>query len=137
MKRKGYFLLLALLCASALQAQFRRGDVNGDLNVDVADISTILDGEAGAKIENIELLDWGNVVRDHTVTTAAEHGEDGTYNLAVLIANQSAAKSQMGVYHRGQDRVEFVQNKKYSAKSGDFLRFLLYLCHVIDDFCLS
>jgi hypothetical protein len=29
----------------------------------------------------------------HTVTTAAEHGEDGTYNLAVLIANQSAAKS--------------------------------------------
>ena len=29
----------------------------------------------------------------HTVTTAAEHGEDGPYNLAVLIANQSAAKS--------------------------------------------
>lgn|GEM_PF-5764082 len=29
----------------------------------------------------------------HTVTTAAEHGEDGTYDLAVLIANQSAAKS--------------------------------------------
>ena len=26
-------------------------------------------------------------------TTAAEHGEDGTYDLAVLIANQSAAKS--------------------------------------------
>lgn len=65
MKRKRNFLLLAaLLCASALQAQFRRGDVNGDLNVDVADISTILDGEAGAKIENIELLDWGNVVRE-------------------------------------------------------------------------
>jgi len=48
MKRKGYFLLLAaLLCASALQAQFRRGDVNGDLNVDVADISTILSIMAG------------------------------------------------------------------------------------------
>ena len=31
-----------------------------------------------------------------------------------------------------------VQNEKYSAKSADFLRFLLYLCHVIDDFaCLD
>ena len=29
----------------------------------------------------------------HTVASAAEHGEDGPYNLAVLIANQSAAKS--------------------------------------------
>ena len=28
--------------------------------------------------------------------------------------------------------------EKYSAKSSDFLRFLLYLCHVIDDFaCLD
>jgi len=27
--------------------------------------------------------------------------------------------------------------KKYSAKSGDFLRFLLYLCHVIDDFAIK
>ena len=35
------------------------------------------------------------------------------------------------------NRVEFVQNEKYSAQSGDFLRFLLYICHVIDDFCLS
>ena len=34
--------------------------------------------------------------------------------------------------------VEFVQNEKYSAKSADFFRFLLYLCHVIDDFaCLD
>ena len=58
--------------------------------------------------------------------------------LAILIACQRATKSQMGVYHRGLDRVEFVQNKKYSAKSADFLRFLLYLCHVIDDFaCLD
>ena len=59
----------------------------------------------------------------HTVTTAAEHGEDGPYNLAILITCQRATKSQMGVYHRGQDRVEFVQNKKYSAKSGDFSDF--------------
>jgi|GEM_PF-4928143 len=33
---------------------------------------------------------------------------------------------------------KFVQNEKYSAKSADFFRFLLYLCHVIDDFaCLD
>ena len=37
-----------------------------------------------------------------------------------------------------ENRVEFVQNEKYSAKSGYFLRFLLYLCHVMDDFaCLD
>jgi len=29
----------------------------------------------------------------HTVAATAEHGKDRTYNLAVLIANQSAAKS--------------------------------------------
>ena len=70
----------------------------------------------------------------HTVATAAENGEDGPYNLAVLIACQRTAKPQMGVDHRGQNRVEFVQNEKYSAKSGDFLRFYAYLCHIIDDF---
>ena len=48
----------------------------------------------------------------HTVAPAAEHGEDGTYNLAVLVAYKRAAKSQMGIYHRGQNRVEFVQNEK-------------------------
>ena len=48
------------------------------------------------------------------------------------------AKSQMGVDYRGQNMVKFVQNEKYSAKSGDFLRFYAYLCHVIDDFaCLD
>ena len=69
----------------------------------------------------------------HTVATAAEHGEYGPYNLAVLIACQRTAKPQVGVDYRGQNTVKFVQNEKYSAKSGDFLRFLLYLCHVIDD----
>jgi hypothetical protein len=29
----------------------------------------------------------------HAVAATAEHGKDRTYNLAVLIANQSAAKS--------------------------------------------
>ena len=39
---------------------------------------------------------------------------------------------------RGKNTVKSVQNEKYSAKSADFLRFMLYLCHVIDDFaCLD
>ena len=59
------------------------------------------------------------------MSTAAEHGEYGTYNLAVLIAFQRAANSQMGVDYRGQNTVKFVQDEKYSTKSGDFLRFLL------------
>ena len=40
--------------------------------------------------------------------------------------------------YRGQNTVKFVQDEKYSTKSADFFRFLLYLCHVIDDFaCLD
>ena len=84
------------------------------------------------------------IISLHRLVLLCDDSEDVThpslwhsYYLAVLIAYQPTAKSQMGVYHRGQDRVEFVQNKKYSAKSGDFLRFYAYLCHVIDDFCLS
>ena len=72
------------------------------------------------------------------VATTAEFREDGSYNLAVLIAYQLTAKSQVGVDYRGQNTVKSVQNEKYSAKSGDFLRFYAYLCHVIDDFaCLD
>ena len=41
---------------------------------------------------------------------------------------------QVGVDYRGKNTVKSVQNEKYSAKSGDFLRFFAYLCHVIDDF---
>ena len=74
----------------------------------------------------------------HAVAATAENGEDGPYYLAVLIAYQLTAKSQVGVDYRGQNTVKFVQNEKYSAKSADFFRFLLYLCHVIDDFaCLD
>jgi len=74
----------------------------------------------------------------HTVAAAAEHGEYGPYNLAVLIACQRTAKPQVGVDYRGQNTVKFVQNEKYSVKSADFFRFLLYLCNVIDDFaCLD
>ena len=56
---------------------------------------------------------------------------------ACLRANKLTAKPQVGVDYRGQNMVKFVQDEKYSAKSGDFLRFFAYLCHVIDDFCLS
>jgi len=52
--------------------------------------------------------------------------------------SQLTAKSQVGVDYRGKNTVKSVQNEKYSAKSADFLRFLLYLYHVIDDFaCLD
>ena len=45
---------------------------------------------------------------------------------------------QVGVDYRGQNMVKFVQDEKYSTKSGDFLRFYAYFCHVIDDFaCLD
>ena len=72
------------------------------------------------------------------MAATAAHGEYGSYNLAVLIAYQLTAKSQVGVDYRGQNTVKFVQNEKYSTKSGDFLRFFAYFCHVIDDFaCLD
>ena len=59
------------------------------------------------------------------VATTAENGEDGPNYLAVLIANKLTAKPQVGVDYRGQNTVKYVQNQKYSAKSGDYLRFLL------------
>ena len=74
----------------------------------------------------------------HTVAATTEHGEDGPYNLAVLLANMLSAKPEVGVDYRGQNMVKFVQDEKYSTKSGDFLRFFAYLCHAIDDFaCLD
>ena len=37
----------------------------------------------------------------------------------------------------GKNTVKSVQNEKYSSQRSDSLRFYDYLCHVIDDFCLS
>ncbi len=65
----------------------------------------------------------------HAVATTAENGEDGPYNLAVLIAYQLTAKPQVGVDYRGQNTVKSVQNETYSNNIGDFLRFLLYFCN--------
>ena len=74
----------------------------------------------------------------HAVATTTENGEDGPNYLAVLIANKLTAKPQVGVDYRGQNTVKFVQNEKYSTKNADYLRFLLYLCHVMCDFaCLD
>ena len=68
--------------------------------------------------------------------TSEEHGEYGPYNLTVLIARLSTTNTKVRVYNRGQKPVKFVQNEKYSAKSGDYLSFFAYLCHVIDEFQL-
>ena len=73
-------------------------------------------------------------VLTHLAGTAMNLKRNGSYYLAVLIAYQLTAKSQVGVDYRGKNTVKSVQDEKYSAKSADFLRFLLYLCHVIDDF---
>ena len=70
----------------------------------------------------------------HLAGTAMKLNRNGSYYLAVLIAYQLTAKSQVGVDYRGKNTVKSVQNVKYSAKSSDFLRFYLYFCHVIDDF---
>ena len=56
----------------------------------------------------------------HAVATTAENGEDGSYYLAVLIAYQLTAKSQVGVDYRGKNTVKSVQNEKYSAKITAF-----------------
>ena len=61
----------------------------------------------------------------HLAGTAMNLNRNGSYYLAVLIAYQLTAKSQVGVDYRGQNTVKFVQDAKYSAISADFLGFLL------------
>ena len=69
----------------------------------------------------------------HGISAAEENTDDGTYDLAVLVAYRSTAKTQERVYLAAKICVIFVQNEIYSTVRGDFLRFLLYLCHVIDE----
>ena len=38
------------------------------------------------------------------------------------------------VYNRSHKTGKKLSHMKYSSKRSDFLRFYLYLCHVIDDF---
>jgi hypothetical protein len=57
--------------------------------------------------------------------TTAEHGEYGPYYLAVLIAYQLTAKSQVGVDYRGQNTVKFVQNINIPPKAVMFSDFML------------
>ena len=46
-------------------------------------------------------------------------------------------EAQDFVDYRTHKTVEMLPHVKYSSKRSDFLRFYAYLCHVIDDFCLS
>ena len=62
-------------------------------------------------------------------------GKD-TQNLAVLIAERCAPKSQDFVDYRTHKKGKMLPHVKYSSKRSDFLRFYAYLCHVIDDFLL-
>ena len=64
----------------------------------------------------------------HGTATAEENADDGTYDLAVLVADGGAAETQEGVYLAAQMCVEFVHHEIYSTKRGDLVRFLLYLC---------
>ena len=46
-------------------------------------------------------------------------------------------KSQDFVDYRIHKTGKMLPHVKFSSKRSDYLRFYLYLCHVIDDFCLS
>ena len=67
----------------------------------------------------------------HTAAATEEYTDDGTDDLAVLVAHGSASKPQVGVYLAAQQTVKFVHYEIYSTERCDFLIFLLYLCHVI------
>ena len=60
-----------------------------------------------------------------------------THNLAVLIAERCAPKSQDFVDYWTHKTGKMLLHVKNSSKRSDFLRFYLYLCNAIDDFCLS
>ena len=55
----------------------------------------------------------------------------------LMIAERCAPKSQDFVDYRTHKTGKMLPHVKYSSKRSDFLRFYAYLCHVIDDFCLS
>ena len=48
-----------------------------------------------------------------------------------------APKSQDFVDYRTHKTGKMLTHVKYSSKKSNFLRYYAYLCHVIDDFCLS
>jgi hypothetical protein len=64
----------------------------------------------------------------HGTAAAEENADDGAYDLAVLIAYGSTAKTQERVYLATKICVIFVQYEIYSTIRSDFVRFLLYLC---------
>ena len=63
--------------------------------------------------------------------TATEvHAHYRANDFAVLITEKFASKTECRVNNSAQNSVKFVNNWKKFAKSGDFARFKLYLCHV-------
>ena len=71
----------------------------------------------------------------HTVAATEVDTRQRTHNLAVLIAEGCAPKSQD--FSITGPTKKLLSHMKYSSNMSDFLRFYAYLCHVIDDFCLS
>ena len=68
------------------------------------------------------------------------HGEryvGSLFRVDEPVPDDSAPKSQDFVDYRIHKTGKMLPHVKFSSKRSDFLRFYLYLCHVIDDFCLS
>lgn len=64
--------------------------------------------------------------------TATEvHAHYRANDFAVLIAEKFASKTECRVNNSAQNSVKFVHNWKNSTKRCDFLRFYLYICHVL------
>ena len=59
-----------------------------------------------------------------------------TDDFAVLITIQLASHTKGWVYNRWELGVKLLHYWKYSSKRSEFLRFNLYFCHVISEFCL-
>lgn len=58
-------------------------------------------------------------------------------NLAVLVAERSAAQAKRGIDGLAKKSVKTLHDCKYSSKRSEYLGFYLYLCHVCYDFhCL-
>ena len=73
----------------------------------------------------------------HTVAATEVDTRQKNHNLAVLIAERCALKSQHFVDHRTHKTGKMLHHVKYFSERSDFLRFYAYLCHATDDFCLS
>ena len=84
--------------------------------------------------------EMGHQVAGHvfdTVTATEIHAHQRACYFAVLVAESGAPKPQLAVDNWADVTVKFLHHVKNSTERGDFLRFYAYICHAIDDFCLS